>query len=319
MADTSGDDLAQQREALLRQKREAMQQASEADRKIMELYLEQESEQQAEKASDAQQRDGASNDGASNDGASSDGQSLAKVLELLVAQEERSAAVQHVVQEIHQTLGEGSETQRQLIATMDNTIGTLANQLAALHQEVRTEFQQNASSRAAEEETRQRDQQATQQAAAEQQRRLAQWQNVIFGSTLATDALTAELRGQLIDQLLVGEPTACNLVGQLLQVQAAGAERLPQLLQDLGEAYYAWRPKSEDIVDPMEQATVALVIEKTEAVGGGNTIEIVRPGDRFDSSRHDSKARGAEVTAVHGWVVLRSNGKVYTRARVSVQ
>lgn len=309
MADNSGDDLAQQRESLLRQKRDAMQQASEADRKITELYIEEESEKQADKPSDSHE----------SDAASGEGESLAKVVELLTAQEQRSAAVQHLVQQINQRLGEGSDAQKQLIANMDNTIGTLANQLAALHQEVRAEFQRTASTRAAEEDSRQRDEQAAQQAAAEQQKRLAQWQNVIFGSALAVDALTAELRGQLIDQLLSGEAAACNLVGQLLQVQAAGAERLPQLLQDLGEAYYVWRPKSEDVVDPMEQAIAAMVAERSEAVGGGNTLEIVRPGDRFDSSRHDSKARGAEVTAVHGWVVLRSNGKVYTRARVSVQ
>ena len=309
MADTSRDDLAQQRESLLRQKSAAMQQASEADRKIMELYIEEESEKQSDTSTDSRQ----------SDAALGEDESLAKVLELLVAQEQRSAAVQHLVQAIHQALGEGGETQRQLIANMDNTIGTLANQLAALQQEVRAEFQQTASVRAAEQETRQRDEQATQQAAAEQQRRLAQWQNVIFGPALAVDPATADVRQQLVDQLLDGQPAACNLVGQLLQVQAADTERLPQLLQDLGEAYYAWRPKSEDVVDPMEQATVAMVAEKTETVGGGNTLEIVRPGDRFDSSRHDSKARGAQVTAVHGWIVLRGNGKVYTRARVSVQ
>ena len=284
MADTSGDDLVRQREALERQKRELMEQARDADRKIMELYIEEESEKEAPPSSDSQPDDAPSE---KND-------DLAKVLELLTAQEERSAAVQHIVQAMNQALG-------------------------SLQQEVRTEFQQTASARAAQEEARRSDEQAAQQAAAEQQQRLAQWQNVIYGPTLAADPNTAAPRQQLIDQVLGGEPAACNLAGQLLQVQAAAAERLPQLLQDLGEALYAWRPKSADIIDPMEQAIVALVAERTEAVGGGNTLEVVRPGDRFDSSRHDSKARGAEVTAVHGWVVLRSNGKVYTRARVSVQ
>lgn len=309
MADSAGDDLAQQREALLRTKREAMQQAKEADRKIMELYLEEEAEDQTENPADSPK----------SDATAVKNESLAKVLELLATQEERGTAVQHLVQSINQTLGEGSDTQRQLIAMMDQNIGTLANNLAVLHQEVRAEFQQTAATRAGEAEARQQDEQAAQQAAAEQQERLAQWQKVIFGPALAGDASTAELRGQLIEQLLSSQPNACDLVGQLLQVQAASAERLPQLLQNLGEAYYAWRPKSEDVVDPMEQAIVGMIAEKTEAVGGGNTLEIVRPGDRFDSSRHDSKARGAEVTAVHGWIVLRSNGKVYTRARVSVQ
>lgn len=53
--------------------------------------------------------------------------------------------------------------------------------------------------------------------------------------------------------------------------------------------------------------------------GLGNTIELVNVGDRFDIARHNASERGAVITAVQGWVVLRDNGKVYTKANVSVK
>lgn len=35
--------------------------------------------------------------------------------------------------------------------------------------------------------------------------------------------------------------------------------------------------------------------------------------------RHNAKKRGADVSAVPGWGVLRDNGKVYSKANVSVR
>jgi hypothetical protein len=59
--------------------------------------------------------------------------------------------------------------------------------------------------------------------------------------------------------------------------------------------------------------------ELTEAAGLPNSIQLVRPGDRFDSNRHVARGRGVKIVAVHGWVVLRDNQRVYTKANVSVQ
>ena len=50
-----------------------------------------------------------------------------------------------------------------------------------------------------------------------------------------------------------------------------------------------------------------------------NTIELVHPGERFDSTRHNASQRGVEITQVLGWIVLRDNGKVYTKASVAVK
>ena len=50
-----------------------------------------------------------------------------------------------------------------------------------------------------------------------------------------------------------------------------------------------------------------------------NTIELVHPGERFDSTRHNASKRGVEITQVLGWIVLRDNGKVYTKASVAVR
>jgi hypothetical protein len=50
-----------------------------------------------------------------------------------------------------------------------------------------------------------------------------------------------------------------------------------------------------------------------------NTIELVHPGERFDATRHNASTRGVEITEVHGWIVLRDNGKVYTKANVTVR
>ena len=50
-----------------------------------------------------------------------------------------------------------------------------------------------------------------------------------------------------------------------------------------------------------------------------NRIGLVRPGERFDSARHYASTPGVEVVEVLGWTVLRENGKVYAKARVTVK
>ena len=47
-----------------------------------------------------------------------------------------------------------------------------------------------------------------------------------------------------------------RLAGQLLVFQSAPAERLPQLLKDLGEAFYRWQPKATPGTNPLEEALV---------------------------------------------------------------
>jgi hypothetical protein len=109
------------------------------------------------------------------------------------------------------------------------------------------------------------------------------------------------------------------LAGQLLIFQSSPAERLPQLLKDLGEAYYRWQPKTQPGANPMEESLAAWLQKTCEAAGIYNAIELVHPGERYDAARHHATTRGVEITEVHGWVVLRDNGKVYTKATVTVK
>jgi hypothetical protein len=145
------------------------------------------------------------------------------------------------------------------------------------------------------------------------------WERAIVGPGLAANAGLAFQRQQLVTGVLDGDAGACALAGQLLVFQSAPAERLPQLLKDIGEAYYRWQPKTRAASNPMEEALVAWLRQCCDLAGISNTIELVHPGERFDAARHNAASRGVEITAVHGWIVLRDNGKVYMKAAVDVR
>ena len=147
----------------------------------------------------------------------------------------------------------------------------------------------------------------------------AEWERAIVGPDLAELPALAFERGRLINGVLEGDKSACALAGQLLVFQSAPAERLPQLLKDIGEAFYRWQPKTTPGTNPVEHALVQWLQKRCEAAGIYNTIALVHPGERFDSARHAATSRGVEITNVHGWAVLRDNGKVYTKAAVSVR
>jgi len=145
------------------------------------------------------------------------------------------------------------------------------------------------------------------------------WERVLFGDQLCELAPLANDREMLLDGVLRRDGGAVGLASRLMLVQAAAADEVPSLLKEIGEAYYRWRPKTADIEDAFEQALAVGLRERIAAVGLRNTIELVRVGDRYDSSRHTSSDRGIEVTAVGGWVVLRENGKALTKALVSLR
>lgn len=146
-----------------------------------------------------------------------------------------------------------------------------------------------------------------------------QWKEIILGVELCQDPSIAEARARLFRGVLNEDDSAKALAGQMLLVQAASPDRLPPLMKDVGEAYYRWRPKTPGVADPFETALAGYLKRRCDAGGLGNTIELVIVGDRFDIARHNAAERGATITAVHGWVVLRDNGKVYTKANVSVK
>ncbi len=148
---------------------------------------------------------------------------------------------------------------------------------------------------------------------------LGDWQEALLGSELAHNpALNAD-RNRLLGGIHAGDPAACGLVGSLLQFRAAAADKMPPLLKDIGEAFYRWQPKTSSKSSELEKALVAWIVRACEQAGMANTIELVSPGERFDSLRHNAPRPGVEITQVLGWIVLRDNGKVYTKASVAVK
>ena len=145
------------------------------------------------------------------------------------------------------------------------------------------------------------------------------WQASILGLELCGNPAIAHERQQLINGLLAGEPAATLLVGLLLVFRAAPADTMPTLLKDLGEAYYRWQPRSTNRPGELEEFLAAWLSRTCHKVGTSNTIELVHPGERFDLARHHASMPGVEITQVLGWIVLRKNGKVYSKARVAVK
>ena len=145
------------------------------------------------------------------------------------------------------------------------------------------------------------------------------WEEIIFGSELSRDAALNAVRQQFLNDVIRGGVSARALAGQLLLLQATPADELPERFRHVGEAYYRWKPRLSTLDEPLEQSLANWLAKRADEAGLRNTIQLVRPGDRFDGTRHSATTRGVEVVAVHGWIVLRDNQKVYTKASVSVQ
>lgn len=147
-----------------------------------------------------------------------------------------------------------------------------------------------------------------------------EWRQVIFGPALAHDQASAPQIEELTNRLHEADPAALALAGQLMIFQGTPPARRPQLLKELGEAFYRCYPKESDAEDPFEQALIRWLEHECESAGFQNTIQTVHLGERFDSSRHLADGPGGiEVSDVRGWVVLRSRDKVYTKAVVSAR
>jgi pyrroloquinoline quinone (PQQ) biosynthesis protein C len=145
------------------------------------------------------------------------------------------------------------------------------------------------------------------------------WQEALLGGELAHNPALNLDKNQLLNGVLSGDPGACGLVGSLLQFRAAPADKMPPLLKDVGEAFYRWQPKTSNRASEMEKALAQWLMRACDQAGMANTIELVNPGERFDSLRHNASRPGVEIAQVLGWIVLRDNGKVYTKAAVTVK
>lgn len=144
------------------------------------------------------------------------------------------------------------------------------------------------------------------------------WSRAIWGAELVASEGFTPFLGELNRRLLDGDAGIATLAGQILLFRQSPPEAKPQLLKDVGEAYYRTRLDASMPNHPFEQALIDWLQSECEQAGLPNTIEIVHIGERFDKSRHSSTTKGgAEVADVFGWVVLTEGGRVYTRASVA--
>ena len=142
------------------------------------------------------------------------------------------------------------------------------------------------------------------------------WSQIIFGDQMKVDPGIGSLSGALLSEVQATVDDALGMLGYLLAFRSADQERKPKLLKELGEAFYLWKPDGNSrLLTPLINWVHAIL----DRAGINNRIDLVQVGDRYDMQRHNAKERGAEVSAVAGWVVLRDNGKVYSKANVSVR
>ena len=145
------------------------------------------------------------------------------------------------------------------------------------------------------------------------------WERIFLGERLCEIPALALMRDQFLQDVVDDVDAARSFAAQMMLVQSATVEEMPELFKHVGEAYYRWHPRTSTEEDPFEKAVTTWLTRQAEAAGLRNSIQLVRPGERFESSRHLANGRGVEIVAVHGWVVLRDGNKVYTRANVSVK
>ncbi len=141
------------------------------------------------------------------------------------------------------------------------------------------------------------------------------WSQIVFGEQLSVDPAVSYLSGTLISDVHAGDNDAVGLMGHLMDFRSAALERKPKMLKDIGESFYRWKPTDDAT---LRDALIVWLHAVLDSIEIGNRIAIVQVGDRYDMQRHNAKERGVEVSDVFGWIVLRENGKVYSKASVSV-
>lgn len=146
-------------------------------------------------------------------------------------------------------------------------------------------------------------------------------ERVLLGEQLAADTTFADARQALVAGVVSREREACVLAGFLLLFQSVAVERLPQILKDLGEAFYQWHPKPAGREpDGFEAALVAWLNTRCAEAQIPNYVEVVQPGDRFDHLLHNAEQGGNEVLEVAGWIVARrGSDRPFAKARVTAR
>lgn len=144
----------------------------------------------------------------------------------------------------------------------------------------------------------------------------ANWSGIVFGESVHGDSTISHLSGSLLADVYQGDQQAIALAGQLMAFRSGTAEQKARLLKEVGESFYAWRPQGDE---DLLQVLISWVHGELDAVQLGNRIQVVQVGDRYDMQRHNARQAGVEVADVFGWIVLRDNGKVFSKANVAVK
>ena len=148
---------------------------------------------------------------------------------------------------------------------------------------------------------------------------MTQLDKAFFGEMALEPSIQSE-REYILQGILAHDSICSYLGGVLMMFQSSPPDRMVLLLKDLGEALYRWvNSLPGNDLEQFQEVMVRWAQWLCESAGLQNRIELVRPGQRFDAARHNSTTRGVAITQVHGWVVLRGNGSVYSKALVDVQ
>ncbi len=148
---------------------------------------------------------------------------------------------------------------------------------------------------------------------------LQQLDKAIFGEMALEPSINNE-RQYLLQGILAHDAVCSYFGGILMMFQSSVPDKMVLLLKDLGEAFYRWTNSMPgNNFEQFEDVLARWAQWQCESAGLPNHIETVMIGQRFDASRHNSISRGVTITQVHGWVVLRGNGSVYSKALVDVQ
>ncbi|MCH5372879.1 MAG: hypothetical protein JJ992_02795 [Planctomycetes bacterium] len=142
------------------------------------------------------------------------------------------------------------------------------------------------------------------------------WSRILFGEHLRADPSITHLSGSLLGDVYAGDTGAIALAGQLMTFRTGTAEQKARLLKDVGEAFYNWKPQGDE---PLLEPLITWVHAELDDVSLGNRIMVVQVGDRYDMQRHNARQSGVEVAEVYGWIVLRDNGKVFSKANVALK
>ncbi len=145
------------------------------------------------------------------------------------------------------------------------------------------------------------------------------WPASVFGESLNNDPGSECDRRELLAGLMRGDLAALDLIGRLWIWRASRPESLPPLLKEVGESFYRWSVEAGHQVVALRGALITWLEQTAADAGLRHRIELANVGDRFDRGRHNAPEPGLELTAVHGWVVVRDNGSVYTKALVTAR